>query len=295
MSKRRKTLLLLAAVVLAVGAYTMFVCENEPSHNGRKLSEWVGRLEITDGRGNAVDPEAGEAIRQLGARAVPYLFDWIRYDGPAWRYRLSSWGKYWPFKWLAARVDKKSRRALNAARAFEFAEPSTAVPVLSRVLHQPKPGENQFLAVYALGRLGPRAHAPLVAGLTNPCADLRWYCIEALAHSGSNAGPVLPALMGRLGDPAERVREAAASTLGWLNLQPALVVPALTNALDDPEYLVRARIAEALGRFGKKAVSAVPSLRRAVMDQYIDVREAATNALREIAPEALTTPPPGKR
>jgi hypothetical protein len=76
MTKRRKILLLLAGLVLAFGAYLLFLRDKEPTYHGRKLSKWV----LQYGSGGAKhwsDGDPWEAIKIIGPRAVPYLLRWM--------------------------------------------------------------------------------------------------------------------------------------------------------------------------------------------------------------------------
>lgn len=69
MRRRWKILLLAACGLIAVVAVCFFCLrENEPSYNGRTLSEWLERA--------PGDRAAILAVRQIGTNAVPLLLKW---------------------------------------------------------------------------------------------------------------------------------------------------------------------------------------------------------------------------
>ena len=63
-----------AAVVGLVAALALRPAE--PRYGGRALSQWVRRP--------AGDTQ-GDAIRQIGTNAVPFLLEWMQYERPAWK------------------------------------------------------------------------------------------------------------------------------------------------------------------------------------------------------------------
>src|SRR5439155_23381786 len=95
------------------------------------------------------------------------------------------------------------------------------------------------------------------------------------------------------GDPAARVREAAAESLGKMTNVPGLAkeaVPALAAALKDPAPEPRRGAAEALRRWGKAAQPALDDLQEALRqpDNSTATRVLAARAIGAVGhPEAV--------
>jgi HEAT repeat protein len=97
--------------------------------------------------------------------------------------------------------------------------------------------------------------------------------IDALAHAGEDAVPVL---ISSLGDPDVLARERAAEALGKMG---PVSVPALIDALKQEDPFVRVGAAKSLLHMGPAAKDAVPSLIQAINDQQSFVRKMAGGAL----------------
>lgn len=79
MTRRRKILLCVICGLIAVVAVCFFgLREQEPSYNGRTLSEWLERHMNfgTDSCADFVRQEAETAIRHIGTNAIPSLLKW---------------------------------------------------------------------------------------------------------------------------------------------------------------------------------------------------------------------------
>jgi hypothetical protein len=224
MSKRRKILLLLTGLVLALGVFMPFR-ESEPSYAGRTLSEWLVRLIRYSGSQTQIDPEAAEAIRHIGGKAVPFLVRWVGHDASTWRQDLARCcDRHKSLEWLAAFIDGPSARAFGASEAFAFVGPEgkTAIPGLARLLDKSN-GQRAYRAAYSLGKLGPDALPPLLAGLTNKSPEAREGCVRAIRNIGTNAIAALPALRKVFHDPDIGVRTVAT------NAVRSIAPQALTN------------------------------------------------------------------
>jgi hypothetical protein len=143
MSKRRKILSLLAGVALAFGAYLIFFREKEPTYEGVTLSRWAwaaGRTHVDTKPG---ETEPREAIRHIGAKAVPFLFRWAMHRSPEWKQNLLSYcERHEPLKFLAYSEDEKIERSEAAVWAFEFLDEEgkrQALPRLQRALGDSDP------------------------------------------------------------------------------------------------------------------------------------------------------------
>ena len=73
--QKSRFILPLAAIFLALLVIRVLPWHSEPVYKGRTLSEW---MDLATHAHNTA--EADEALRSLGAKAVPYMMDWIKYD-----------------------------------------------------------------------------------------------------------------------------------------------------------------------------------------------------------------------
>src|SRR5262249_30414031 len=190
MRKRRILVAVLAA--LAATAILFYRPRKEPSYNGRPLGYWVRRL-ASGPRQDTLRAEA--ALRLAGTNAVPFLVEWLKEPPPGplacaygrllWRIKPSLYIDYAPgFRRPGA---KKAVRILGPdARA--------AVPALARMLKDPDEYGDAQTAAAILPHLGAEALPPLAAMLTNQLA-LRYTVINNLHILGTNASPLLPALV----------------------------------------------------------------------------------------------------
>jgi hypothetical protein len=275
MSKRRKTLLLLAGgVVLVVGAGWLFMPEREPIYKGRKLRQWVEQGGESDLRYKTPNPEAAEAIRQIGARAVPHLLNWMAYERRPWMTKLAAFlGSQKMLKRLddslVAKESASLARASGATVAFKYLGPEgkTALPRLARLLNNAGAREGKIRAAKALGCLGSDAVPTLVVGLSNQDPAARMGCLSSLQRIGSRPGPAGPAVVRCLGDTNYGVRYAARSAIYALKLPPALVVPALSNCLQHADAQVRGEAAGFLMSFWDSAARQANPRRQAIFDK----------------------------
>ncbi len=116
--------------------------------------------------------------------------------------------------------------------------------------------------------------------LADADANRRWWGVRVLALTG---GPEAATLAeGRLADPDEATRCAAALALG--QLRAAGNIPALIAALADESGWVRDSAADALALIGEPAL---PALVAALADARDGVRVRAAMALRKLVTPAL--------
>jgi hypothetical protein len=299
MSKRRKILLLLAGVGLAIGVYMLFIREGEPSYKGQTLSQWVKCLGATESAA-PVNPECQEAFRHMGRQAVPHLLRWIDKESPsAWRENLDAFcQKHGLLRGLAIdryKLQEEDIRAAYAARAFAWIGPeaTNAIPALRACIHK-KPTEfpgPTYRAAWALAYIGGPGLAPLAEALGDTDAEVRRASVYGLRYAGAGAGPVIPAIVSCLQDTNAKVRWMAIGTLGYLKLEPGLVVPRLEGALQDQDASVRRSAVLALREYGDSARKAMPGLQRAANDGDLTVRSLATNALDRLRRYGITNAP----
>jgi HEAT repeat protein len=291
MAKRRLILGIFTIGLLA--ALSMVLTRpREPSYQGRSLSEWVRRFHWSS---NEDRKEAGEAIRQIGTNALPYLLEAIQCEVPHWKQTVRMAIERIPWRlqprglWLSQPDDTASA----AANAFIplGAEAQCAIPELIGILNDPKHFHTAPRAAFALGAIGKPALGPLLNVVTNGRIQIRSFAITAIGSMGTNAAPALPLFIKHLKHQDLPLAYSAALALGTMKTDPAIVLPALANALQDPRPPVRMAAVRSLGDLGEGARSATANVLAAFSDIEWQVRLNATNALQKIAPEVLTNTP----
>jgi HEAT repeat protein len=294
MKNWHKLSLFLAVAVVAGVALGLASHDQEPSYNGRSLSDWL--VALTDHSPEGEPEVAEEAIRQIGTNAIPFL---VRYSGytpsllrlgsTAAISRLGHWlGRDWGEPW-----NRREARGTGAMEALGILGPAaaTAIPELTRLMNSSGDFERARHATFALGHIGRQALPPLMTVLTNPQSPLRGCAALSLSLLGTNALPAVPILIEYLQATTD-LALCATTSLGKLQQEPHLVVPALINTLQDSRPEIRCAAARALGQFGDQARPAQPALVNLLSDTDEGTRYAVTNALRAIAPEALTNAVP---
>jgi HEAT repeat protein len=249
--------LLLLALALLVVPRPAHADQDDPTLQGRPLSEWV---EMLRGDRSADRRRAALlAVERIGPakspRVVPAVIAALRDDADE-RLREAA----------AAALGRLGERL--AARTTAEPVPFTAGrDALVAALRTDKSARARAAAATALGKLNPTDAAAAVP--------------ELAAAVGSTDTP-----------PA--VRAAAADTLSRLGKRAADAVPALRQALEDrsADAVTRARAALALGNVGEEsAADALPTLQNVLGDAQapVGVRKAVAETLGRIGPDAAAS------
>jgi len=258
---KAKTIVVGIGVLLVTGTGTVIVKNNyfpiEPSYQGRKLSEWL--VDIDYGQPQGKRTKAGNAIRQMGVKTLPFL--------------------------VADLADKqtKDNRYSEATWAFDALGPigKPAIPALTKLLKQ-----NPGYVPGALAGIGRDALPELLDALTNQDFFVRdntaAYLANAISSDKISAEDARPAFSIAIQNlQYENInqlfqwntRSRAAGLIEALHLEPAKSVPALLNCLqksmDETNYSVAAQCALALGHFGSDAQPAIPSMIKS-MEKLLD-------------------------
>ncbi len=145
---------------------------------------------------------------------------------------------------LLALRDEDPQVLTTAIEAVRTGTGQKAVERLGELLAQSPHARVREAAANALGKVGTEQQtAVLMAALSDPEQNVRWFAVEGLRKLGATgAVPQISALLAE--DPSARVREIAASSLGELAMPAA--VPALREALDDESERVRHKAVAAL-------------------------------------------------
>jgi len=237
MIKRRILLLLMAGVLVVVGAFVWsLIPSREPEYRGRMLSEWMVIHATGKNPTDKAVVEAETAIRQIGTNAIPYLIEWIQYSPPASKRLL-----YPPVQTAVRQVDPQwqisdRRLTLSVAAISGFrilgSNAVAAVPELSRILLDPALSNCHVNVAFCLGELGPAAIPGLISAATNRQCSARRTAVYRLLRMApvlrEDPRPASPALVGLLNDPDFQVAAAASNILRTIDPH------ALENATRSP-------------------------------------------------------------
>jgi HEAT repeat protein len=298
---RRTVLVGSAAAVLSVVLLLVLSPQREPRYQGRTLSEWLVQVQTNltpidreilrsgEERPGGYSSEAQgpiNAVREIGARAVPELLGWIKRPAPLLDEELRVFRRLVPGG--AAKSVPARNRADLAVFGFRLLGPraSVAASELARLMKARNVSQQtRESAMAALAELGPAGLVPLLDAFADPYQPGRRLAathIGSMHHLGTNAPLAVALLVRLLKEADEQIAGRAATALGDLALEPALSIPGLTNALADPRPFVRVSAISALWHYRLEAQPAIPALTRALTDPKLQVRVAATNALSEI-------------
>jgi hypothetical protein len=274
--------------------------EQEPSYQGKTLSQWLRTYQ--DSRHK--DQRAADAVHHIGTNALPYLLKWVDYEMPTWRQdllRVTAGPAYalGGFRLVGLLSGEKQVRANLGLAGFEILkeEASSAVPQLSRKLGRWKLTNTSHSTLTALMFVGKDGLPTLITVLTNN-SNPQWVRVSAAAKIGApgmtlgtNAAWMVPILANCLKD--NQVAWLAAQALGAIRLRPEIAVPALVESLEGKggaDLVIQINCAESLGSFGIEATAAVPALKAATTSTNAVLRQNATNALLMISPHVLDNP-----
>jgi HEAT repeats len=250
----KKWRILLAALLVAplCGFGWWLLRPSEPSYKGKSLSVWLEYLASDDGN----TPEAREAVRQIGANAIPTLLRMLRAnDSPLKTKCIELLDRQHLVKVRITPALEKNYEAGDAFSALGV-DAAVALPDLIQIYDEKISTDSQRMTAVSIGGIGPAASV------------------------------AIPTLLRGLQTTNDPVRGYTVYALGEIHSEPVLVVPELANLLHDSNGDVRCFAAQALGEYGTSAESSVPDLIRMLNDPQALTRYMATNALKQIDPEA---------
>ncbi len=263
---------LLLFAILIEFLVTAVHAQDEPTYEGRTVSQWVGLLQ--DSADEEERRSAAEALGKIGPsarNAVPALIE-------------------------ALENDADSKGAWTAANALAKIGPDAeaAVPALIRALQRDEDESGAWAAAHALTEIAPRDREVISALVkmseTGP-PHMRWAVVVVLPNIGPGVKEVGPAVRKVLiEDEDQNVRMMAATSLGMIARSDKEEVPALIKALEeDTDAGVRSTVAGALGSIGPDVDGVVSALIKTLQrDSDGGVRSAAASALGEMGTEART-------
>lgn len=267
--------ILLAPLCFTIAAFAAPTDQNEPTYQGRSLSDWSGDLDPHGFvlPGYAVPP-AWTAIGHIGTNAIPTLLKWMAEPDPPEPPK--------PHRAPCFNTTRSQRSGLAFGILGEAARP--AIPELTRLARASADPKRAELCAASLAHIGPEAIPSLLSLATNGPPWTRWHAIGALEPFAGDpvVAPVVPMLINCLDDTNRHYCVAGPAARLLTSISPALALPALTNALRSPSARIRLGATQCLGAFKDEAPTVIPTLRAAMSDPDPKVRGAATNSLRRI-------------
>ena len=251
-----------ALAVVAVGLLALLLVfyRNEPSYQGKRLSDWAREYGTNKWSRNPSKAGMAEAaIRHIGAEGVPFLLQVIATEPSPIKKRLR---KVIPQKWHG------------------------------RWRLEDNLGETRRMGAYGIAALGTNAPPDIIPKLitmitTHPDEDSRYVASFALRTLGPAARPAIPFFVGCLKTNTDKfIRDEAAIALGSVGSQPEVTVPALieflTIALHWPSTFEARDTIDSLRKIGTDARAALPLLRSLHNHENQDIRTAAHFAVENI-------------
>lgn len=291
-TKAKATAAIGLGVLLTAGTATVVIVSNqEPSFQGRRLSEWLKDLDPAN-KNEQRKNEAKSAIRQMGSTAVPFIVKELRCtDSTATLFVRTLAQKQ---TLVQFRPTTALQRRTRAYIAFNQVTPvaTSAVPALAEAL-QGNDADLRLRAANCLDNVAfykidaTRAVPALTSALRDPDERVGRDSAHALGRIGVPARSAVPALRERiLSDERLMVRAASAEALGSIGPATDEIIVTLIQALTDKSEGVRSCAARGLGKFGEDARKAVPELLRIAKEDNEYMRQRARDELKKIDPDS---------
>jgi hypothetical protein len=239
MGKKRSIALFILLVAVFGGLmWVVFqLHEPEPVYEGKPLDFWLaaynsGNYNLTHPKGPPPPSrqEAGEAIHQMGTKAIPTMLRMLQQRDS--KFKVTIMGLLQKQHLIKIPFVSFANQNLEAMEGLMSLGPeaSNAVPRL----------------IELFGNDSSLFHKQAVAVI--------------LGYIGPAAGQATPTLLRSIIHTNQFLRNNVIFALGQIHTESKLVVPALIKCLNDPDVLVRTQAAHALGEFGEDAQLAVPAL-----------------------------------
>jgi hypothetical protein len=268
----KKLLAILTVVVIVVACvFAAFFSTPEPMAEGRTLSEWLEQGRTT---------EVTNAVRKIGADAVPVLLAKLSARHSVWEYRLDNhWGrKIFSHRWLNL-ADYHHEEALLGFSILGT-QAVSALPELQRICLD----TNGFERVgEALSYLGPEALPVLKAALTNQDDQIRWRAAWGIVSRRETAQLCIPEIMALQNDRNEWLLHAAFGGARRV-LPQAEFLPIATHFIQSNNRQTQKYVLGEISRTRANSTAYIPLIVPFLTNSYGPLRRDATNALRILDP-----------
>jgi hypothetical protein len=285
-----QTKILVAAVVAAVVGgilFTVFFTDNEPSYNGRSLSQWSQDWHYAqDSKDTLLEARAYHAISAIGTNAVPYALEKVRVPygrgAPRFLRRIPYLGG-----WLNDYRWKKDYTKTAAADLFHIlgSKCSFARPALTKLIDETKDDNVRTRATFCLAAIGDDAKPELITILTNTnhpsWADVIYFIARDEFKLEAVRQAAIPHLINFASSDRKYFATRSIRTLGKIGGDEQVVLPALINAFSSSNSAVRIEAVRALREWKQPTM-----VEQALSDPDENVRVAATNAMKRLAETA---------
>lgn len=252
--------------------------DDDPSFNGRKMSEWLVML-----KDDSVPRKRRAAAVALGQIASDHK-DTRKFVLPA----------------LAAALRNDPTPAVRGQAAVILGqqpfEAGAFVSELAECLRTEKDNAVKVDVAVTLGRIGKLAKAavlPLTTILNDPDAKVRATAAEALGRIGSDAKPAAPTLLKLLKDSDTAVRQQAIFALGRVELDDVEPVVAAFVAIlkNETNRDLRLETVVALGLIVPKTVEVAAAVAGTLGDKDAETRKQACLTIAKLGFSARKTEP----
>jgi HEAT repeat protein len=272
-------------LILCALVAVLVLRESEPSCDGRSLSSWV--LRAAQGGDEQIDfqIQAEQAISRMGARTIPTLMQWARYEPEKRSNPLRRFvERYLPLL-RSKREEHQSQLKSAVPWAFRALGENgrQALPQLAQLAQRSDPIPGTQVAAEVLIAMQPLSNEALNPILKNGGPSIRRRFIEACRDVKPYAHQAIPWLVTELDDPDPMVAAAASFSLGQSGAAPDVAVPALMRLLTNQEPFRRSIALDTLNLYGPAAKPALPAISNFLADPDKRMREKATRAVQTIA------------
>ena len=265
-----------AVVLLVLGVFRAVLwLVREPSYNGTTLSEWLEER-------RSGNPEAADAVRHIGPRALPTLLQLLQQRQPKWKVKANEWMEAIGLSRRFAFEDRTASAQDDALWGLQILGPAAdpAIPGLVRMLNNDPP--MALLSAEALIAIGSQTLPYLADALTNRNDQVRLQTIWALRFQSNYAGLSERVSMLR-GDTNENV---AATAVYWMieHGREGMRGQVASEALRDGRETLLFVGWTGMRQMGPAWTNTLPILMQLTNDPDQMVRSRLTNLLRKLDP-----------
>ncbi|EEF58071.1 HEAT repeat domain-containing protein [Pedosphaera parvula] len=322
MVKLRSFLPGIFTAALLAGFAWLVLRPHEPVYQGKTLIVWLQETYEAGGDTKA-EERAEEAIRALGAEALPVLVEGVRGQSSVFRAIVNDLGRDKSMHFLHLPPQDGLRQKVVWAFNILGARAKPAVPELARLL-DPKDHDVAVTAVKCLGNIGPEARDAVremvrlyeLAPKGQRGEELRYWTALALADVGPVAQLAIPVLSATTNSPAaefalikirgdsflpyiESLKDTSnearwnqrAMLVSRIGTNTEVVVPLLVAGLQTTNKSLHATALRALGQIHSQPEICIPAMIPFLKSTNVFVRRTSLEGLRSFGMAARPAVP----